>query len=55
MTIGATFTMTNENLSRNEGSSESTSIDISTETKMVYLAWKDRPENNHEILLSQVA
>jgi hypothetical protein len=52
---GVTFTMTNENISRNEGISECTSIAISQETKIVYLAWEDSPENNHEILLSQGA
>ena len=52
---GATFTTSNENISRNEGISECTSIAISQETKVVYLAWEDSPENNHEILLSQGA
>jgi hypothetical protein len=50
---GVTFTMTNKNISRNEGISECTSIAISQVTKVVYLAWEDSPEDNHEILLSQ--
>jgi hypothetical protein len=50
---GVTFTMTNKNISRNEGISECTSIAISKETNVVYLAWEDSPEDNHEILLSQ--
>ena len=33
--------------------SQCTSIAISQETKVVYLAWEDSPEDNHEILLSQ--
>ena len=45
--------LTNKNISRNEGISECTSIAISQETKVVYLAWEDSPEDNHEILLSQ--
>ena len=50
---GVTFTMNNKNISRNEGISECTSIAISQETKVVYLAWEDSPEDNHEILMSQ--
>jgi hypothetical protein len=50
---GGTFTMTNENISRNKGISECTSIAISQDSKVVYLAWEDSPENNHEILFSQ--
>ena len=50
---GVTFTLTNKNISGNEGISECTSIAISQETKVVYLAWEDSPEDNHEILLSQ--
>jgi hypothetical protein len=50
---GVTFTMANKNISRNEGISECTSIAISKEMKVVYLAWEDSPEDNHEILLSQ--
>jgi hypothetical protein len=52
---GDTFTMTNENISRNKGISECTSISISQESKVVYLAWEDSPNNNHEILFSQGA
>jgi hypothetical protein len=52
---GDTFTMTNENISRNKGISECTSIAISQDSKVVYLAWEDSPNNNHEILFSQGA
>jgi hypothetical protein len=52
---GDTFTMTNENISRNKSISECTSISISQESKVVYLAWEDSPNNNHEILFSQGA
>jgi hypothetical protein len=52
---GATFTMTNENISKNKGISECTSIAISQDSKVVYLAWEDSPSNNHEILFSQGA
>ena len=52
---GDTFTMTNENISKNKGISECTSIAISQDSKVVYLAWEDSPNNNHEILFSQGA
>jgi hypothetical protein len=52
---GGTFTTTNENISRNKGISECTSIAISQDSKVVYLAWEDSPKNNHEILFSQGA
>ena len=43
--MGITFTMADKNISRNEGISEmGTSIAISQETKVVYLAWEDSPE-----------
>src|SRR5919106_3141446 len=51
---GDTFTMTNENISRNKSISECTSISISQESKVVYLAWEDSPNNNHEILFHKV-
>jgi hypothetical protein len=47
---GATFTEANENVSKNEGISECTSIAISEDTKKVYLAWEDSLTGNHEIL-----
>jgi hypothetical protein len=47
---GATFAEANENVSKNEGISECTSITISGDTKKVYLAWEDSPAGNHEIL-----
>jgi hypothetical protein len=49
---GASFTNTSENISRNDGVSECTSITISEDTKKVYLAWEDSPIGNHEILFS---
>ena len=52
---GDTFTTINENISRNKGISECTSIAISQDSKVVYLAWEDSPEDNHEILFSQGA
>jgi hypothetical protein len=52
---GNTFITTNENISRNKGISECTSIAISQDSKVVYLAWEDSPDNNHEILFSQGA
>jgi hypothetical protein len=47
---GATFSEANENVSKNDGISECTSITISEDTKKVYLAWEDSPAGNHEIL-----
>lgn len=47
---GATFAEVKENISKNEGISECTSITISEDTKKVYLAWEDSPAGNHEIL-----
>jgi hypothetical protein len=52
---GDTFTMTNENISKNKGISECTSIAISQISEVVYLAWEDSPNDNHEILFSQGA
>ncbi len=52
---GATFTASIENVSRNDGISECTSITISKDTRQVYLAWEDSPSGNHEILFSQAA
>jgi hypothetical protein len=50
---GATFTEFNENISKNEGVSECTSIAISEDSKEVYLAWEDSPARNHEILFAR--
>jgi hypothetical protein len=52
---GDTFTTTNNNISRNKGISECTSVAISQDSKVVYLAWEDSPNDNHEILFSQGA
>jgi hypothetical protein len=52
---GISFTTINENVSRNKGISECTSIAISQDSKVVYLSWEDSPEDNHEILFSQGA
>jgi hypothetical protein len=49
---GSTFTNTNENISRNDGISECTSIDISENTKKVYVAWEDDSPGNHDILFA---
>jgi hypothetical protein len=49
---GATFTNTNENISRNEGISECTSIAVSDNNK-VYLVWEDYTTGNHEILFAK--
>ena len=49
---GATFTNINENISKNEGISECTSIAIS-ENNNVYVAWEDFTYGNHEILFSK--
>jgi hypothetical protein len=49
---GATFTQDNQNVSKNEGISECTSIAISEDSSRVYLAWEDSPVNNHEILFA---
>ena len=49
---GATFTNINENISKNEGISECTSIAIS-ENNNVYVAWEDYTYGNHEILFSK--
>lgn len=48
---GATFTDTYENISKNQGISECTSIDVS-ENK-VYIAWEDDTFGNHEILFAK--
>jgi uncharacterized protein involved in tolerance to divalent cations len=50
---GATFSEANENVSKNDGISECTSITISEDTKKVYLAWEDTPAGNHEILFAR--
>jgi hypothetical protein len=55
MDAGDTFTKTNDNISRNKGISECTSIAISQDSKVVYLAWEDSLNDNHEILFSQGA
>jgi hypothetical protein len=49
---GSTFTNINENISRNDGISECTSIDISEVTKKVYVAWEDDTPGNHDILFA---
>jgi hypothetical protein len=49
---GATFTNINENISKNEGISECTSIAVS-ENNNVYVAWEDFTYGNHEILFSK--
>ena len=49
---GATFTNINENISKNKGISECTSIAIS-ENNNVYVAWEDFTYGNHEILFSK--
>lgn len=51
---GETFT-TNENVNKNEGISECTSMTISKDTDKVYLAWEDGISGNHEILFSPAA
>jgi hypothetical protein len=49
---GASFTNTNENISKNEGISECTSIAVS-ENNNVYIAWEDDTFGNHEILFAK--
>src|SRR5215217_6075433 len=49
---GDTFTNINENISKNEGISECTSIAVS-ENNNVYVAWEDYTYGNHEILFSK--
>src|SRR5215218_6160572 len=49
---GATFTNINENISKNKGISECTSIAVS-ENNNVYVAWEDDTYGNHEILFSK--
>jgi hypothetical protein len=49
---GDTFTDINENISKNEGISECTSIAVS-ENNNVYVAWEDYTYGNHEILFSK--
>ena len=49
---GSTFTNNNENISRNDGISECTSISISEDTKRVYVSWEDDAPGNHDILFS---
>ena len=49
---GATFTNIYENISKNEGISECTSIAVS-ENNNVYVAWEDYTYGNHEILFSK--
>ena len=47
---GDTFTMTNENISKNKGISECTFIAISQDSKVVLPCLGGQPNNNHEIL-----
>jgi hypothetical protein len=49
---GATFTNINENISKNEGISECTSIAMSENNK-VYIVWEDDTFGNHEILFAK--
>ena len=49
---GATFTNINENISKNEGISECTSIAVSENNK-VYVIWEDDTSGNHEILFAK--
>src|SRR5919107_234483 len=49
---GATFTNTNENISKNQGISECTSIAVSENNK-VYVIWEDDTFGNHEILFAK--
>ena len=49
---GATFTNINENISKNKGISECTSISVS-ENNNVYVAWEDYTYGNHEILFAK--
>ena len=49
---GSTFTNNNENISRNDGISECTSISISEDTKRVYVSWEDDAPGNHDILFA---
>src|ERR687889_841638 len=49
---GATFTNTNENISKNQGISECTSIAVSENNK-VYFIWEDDTFGNHEILFAK--
>ncbi|HKG87028.1 MAG TPA: sialidase family protein [Nitrososphaeraceae archaeon] len=49
---GATFTDITENISKNKGISECTSIAVS-ENNNVYVAWEDYTYGNHEILFSK--
>jgi hypothetical protein len=50
---GATFTNTSENISRNQGISECTSIAVSDDNNNVYLVWEDDTTGNHEILFAK--
>jgi hypothetical protein len=49
---GATFTNTSENIGRNQGISECTSIAVS-DNNNVYLVWEDYTTGNHEILFAK--
>jgi hypothetical protein len=49
---GASFTNIHENISKNEGISECTSIAVSGNNN-VYVAWEDYTYGNHEILFSK--
>jgi hypothetical protein len=49
---GATFTNINENISKNEGISECTSIAVSENNK-VYVVWEDDTFGSHEILFAK--
>lgn len=50
---GITFPTPTENISKNSGISECTSIVISGGTEGVYLTWEDSPAGNHEILFAR--
>jgi hypothetical protein len=51
--VGVTFPPSTENISKNNGISECTSIVISGGTEGVYLTWEDSPAGNHEILFAR--
>jgi hypothetical protein len=49
---GASFTNINENISKNEGISECTSMAVS-QNNNIYVAWEDYTYGNHEILFAK--
>jgi hypothetical protein len=49
---GASFTNINENISKNEGISECTSMAVSQNSN-IYVAWEDYTYGNHEILFAK--